>query len=343
MAAGKGRGAGAPRPRPRPTPLLNRITCGDAAAQLGKIPDSSVDLVVTSPPYYRQRSYGGGTGAEGTVEEYIDSVTAVFRECVRVTRDTGSIVFNMGDKYVGRSLRLIPHRFAIRAMDATGAVLVNNITWLKSNPTPRQFQRRLVSSTEPFFHFAKTQGYYYDAGAHDGHQLVRRRRAKENGTMGLHYERLIASSGLSEAEKENALGALRDVVGEVRAGKAAGFRMKIRGVHAPAFGGQGGGRQSQMENRGFTIIRLTGSPIRRDVIESSVESLKWNGHPAVYPESVVGLLVRTLSPERAVVLDPYAGSGTTCAAAKKAGRDYIGIDLNPEYCKAARRRLRGMP
>lgn len=324
---------------------LNRIVCGDAAEQLGEMPDSSVDLVVTSPPYYHQRSYGrggdgrAGTGMEGTVEEYIDSVTAVFRECVRVAKDTGSIVFNMGDKYVGGSLRLIPHRFAIGAMEATGAILVNNITWVKTNPTPRQFQRRLVSSTEPFFHFAKTQKYYYDAGAHDDDQLVRRQTSKGGATMGRHYERLIASSDLSESEKEGALGALRDVVSEVRDGKTAGFRMKIRGVHAPAFGGQGGGRQSQMENRGFTIIRLAGRPIRRDVVESSVESLQWSGHPAVYPESVVGLLVRTLAPEGAVVLDPYAGSGTTCVAAKKAGRAYVGIDMNPEYCEAARQRL----
>ena len=346
-AAG-GENAGAATRRAPPAIPLNRIVCGDAAEQLGKLPDSSVDLVVTSPPYYCQRSYGRGgsggegTGHEGSVEEYIDSVMSVFRECVRVTRDTGSIVFNMGDKYVGGSLRLVPYRFAATAMDATGVILVNNITWVKSNPTPRQFRRRRVSSTEPFFHFAKTQKYYYDANAHDGPAPERMTASKGGASMGRRYERLISSSGLSEGEKEAALAALRDVVAEVRAGKTAGFRMKVRGVHAPAFGGQGGGRQSQMENNGFTIIRLTGRPIRRDVIESSVETLRWGDHPAVYPEAVVGLLVRTLTPEGAVVLDPYAGSGTTCAAAKKAGRDYIGIDMNPEYCEAARMRLRRM-
>ena len=332
---------------PRPDVIL----CGDAAARLGEMPDSSVDLVVTSPPYYRQRSYGraeagqeGGAevGHEGSVEEYVDAVMAAFRECVRVTKDTGSIVFNMGDKYVGGALLLVPHRFAIRAMEDTGALLVNNITWVKTNPTPRQFQRRFVPSTEPFFHFAKTKRYYYDTGAYDADALVKRRAARENTTMGRQYERLIASSGLSGAEKEGALAALRGVVDEVKSGRTAGFRMKIRGIHAPAFGGQGGGRQSQMENNGFTIIRMSGRPIRRDVVESAVEALKWNGHPAVYPEAVVSLLIRTLSPEGAVVLDPYAGSGTTCVAAKKAGRGYIGIDVNPEYCDAARKRLGGM-
>ena len=322
---------------------LDSILCGDAAELLGSLPDSSVDLVVTSPPYYRQRSYGpAGIGHEGTVEEYIDAVVGTFRECVRVTKDTGSIVFNVGDKYEGRTLQIIPHRFAHAAREATGVSLVNDITWIKSNPTPRQFRKRLVSATEPFFHFVKTHDYYYDAEAYDGHELVQKRRAKDNTRMGYQYELLISSSGLSEAEKEDALGALRAVVDDVRAGRTAGFRMKIRGVHAPAFGGQGGGRQSQMENRGFTIIRLTGRPSRRDYVESSVESLRWNGHPAVYPESVVGMLVRMLAPKGAVVLDPYVGSGTTCVAAKKAGRRYIGMDINPEYCEAARRRVAGL-
>ena len=319
------------------------IICGDAAARLAGMPESSVDLVVTSPPYYRQRSYAEGeTGQEGTVEGYVDAVMAVFRECVRVTRDTGSIVFNMGDKYLGGSLALVPYRFAIRAVEDTGVLLINDITWVKTNPTPRQYQRRRVASTEPFFHFAKTKRYYYDEDAGGGDGAPARRGAAKGGPrMGRRYESLIETSGLTRAEKDDALGALREAVADVRAGRTSGFRMKIRGVHAPAFGGQDGGRKTQIERRGFTVIRLTGRPIQRDVIESPVESLKWSGHPAVYPESVVGQLVKALTPEGAVVLDPYAGSGTTCVAAKKAGRRYIGIDINPDYCDAARRRLDG--
>ena len=59
-------------------------------------------------------------------------------------------------------LLLVPYRFAIRVMDTRNAYLVNNITWFKTNPTPRQYKRRLVSSTEPFFHFVKSPDYYYD-------------------------------------------------------------------------------------------------------------------------------------------------------------------------------------
>ena len=72
------------------------------------------------------------------------------------------MVINLGDKYVDSSLQLVPYRFAIAATEAENVRLVNAVTWVKSNPTPRQFQRRLVSSTEPFFHFVKSNNYYYD-------------------------------------------------------------------------------------------------------------------------------------------------------------------------------------
>jgi DNA modification methylase len=43
-----------------------------------------------------------------------------------------------------------------------------------------------------------------------------------------------------------------------------------------------------------------------------------------------------------IVLDPFVGSGTTCVAAKKLGRHYIGIDINPEYCKYAEERVKNV-
>jgi len=145
--------------------LINTIQCGDASFLLKQIPSASVDMVVTSPPYYLQRKYnmaGMTVGGEKTVEEYIESLMEVFRELVRITKPSGNLVYNIGDKYVNSSLLLVPFRFAIEASGQTGVRLVNNIIWVKANPTPRQFARRLVSSTEPFVHFAKTNDYYYD-------------------------------------------------------------------------------------------------------------------------------------------------------------------------------------
>lgn len=169
----------------RRVPFLDTVKCGDSAQMLRSFPGNSVDLVITSPPYFQQRAYGwGGAGEEKRVDGYIDAVMEVFRQCVRIAKDTGSIVFNMGDKYLNGSLALVPYRFAIEATDGGGVKLVNDITWVKSNPTPRQFQRRLVSSTEPFFHFVKSDGYFYNIGAFKGGGRARRQAAQKHDDRG---------------------------------------------------------------------------------------------------------------------------------------------------------------
>ena len=67
---------------------------------------------------------------------------------------------------------------------------------------------------------------------------------------------------------------------------------------------------------------------------------KYRGvHFAVFPEKLVELCILAGCPEKGVVLDPFIGSGTTGVVAQRLGRDYIGIDINPEYCEIARGRL----
>jgi site-specific DNA-methyltransferase (adenine-specific) len=132
----------------------NQILCGDCNKVLRTLPSDSVDLVITSPPYFQQREYaGGGIGNEKTVEEYIDNVVSVFQECVRIAKPTGTIVFNIGDKYVNGNLLLVPYRFALEVQKLKLVKLVNELTWVKLNPTPKQDPRKLISSTEPFFIF----------------------------------------------------------------------------------------------------------------------------------------------------------------------------------------------
>jgi DNA modification methylase len=95
---------------------LNSIITGDSLIVLKSFPDESLDLVITSPPYFQQREYGGtGLGNETTEQAYLDNLLAVFSECVRTTKATGAIVFNLGDKYIDGSLSLLPYKFAIQA------------------------------------------------------------------------------------------------------------------------------------------------------------------------------------------------------------------------------------
>ena len=323
---------------------IDQILCGDNLEFIQQLPDCSIQLVITSPPYFQQRDYGGGMGNEADVNAYIDKLLCLFRECVRVVTDNGNIVFNIGDKYQDSNLLLVPYRFALAAT-GTGLVrLVNEITWVKKNPTPRQFSRRLVSSTEPFFHFAKSDDYFYDPKAFLAESRAWQPAKKKTSTnIGQRYFELIDESDLSEVEKSVARIELAEVIQEVKRGKIQSFRMKIRGIHAAPFGGQMGGRTLQLKNKGFTIIRIHGNKLKRDVIETPVATVKGNKHPAIYPVEVVEEFLHLLTPSGSIVLDPFMGSGSTAVACKKLGRHYIGYDINAEYCEYARQRVSDTP
>ena len=323
---------------------MDQILCGDNLELIQQLPNSSIQLVITSPPYFQQRDYGSGMGNEENVNAYIEILLCLFRECVRVLTDDGNIVFNIGDKYQNSNLLLVPYRFALAAMDTGGVRLVNEITWVKKNPTPRQFSRRLVSSTEPFFHFAKSDHYFYNPKAFLANPHAPPPPKKKNGTnVGQKYFELIDKSDLSDAEKTLARTELAQVIQEVKSGKTHSFRMKIRGIHAAPFGGQEGGRTSQLRNKGFTIIRIHGNKLKRDVIETPVATLKGNKHPAIYPVEVVEEFLHLLTPTGALVLDPFMGAGSTAVACKRLGRHYIGYDINAEYCEDARQRVLQTP
>lgn len=322
--------------------LLDQILCGDNLELIQQLPNCSVQLVITSPPYFQQRDYGGGMGNEACLEEYLESLLSLFRECVRVVKDDGSLVFNLGDKYEDSSLLLVPYRFAIGATETGLVKLVNDVTWVKKNPTPRQFRRRLVSSTEPFFHFVKTENYFYNPDAFLVDETPPKKSQSQGMNVGQKYFELIDQSDLSEDEKRNARLALEKAIQEVRRGEIAGLRMKIRGIHAEAFGGQDGGRKIQIEKNGFTLIRLRGNKLKRDVIEHPVESVKGIRHPAIYPVKIVEEFLHLLTQPSDVVLDPFIGSGSTAVACKKLKRHFIGYDINPEYCQYAQNRVQAM-
>lgn len=69
------------------------------------------------------------------------------------------------------------------------------------------------------------------------------------------------------------------------------------------------------------------------------ESAKRVGHPAPFPVALAERVIRLWSYVGDVVLDPFVGSGTTCVAAKKLGRRFVGYDISEDYCARARQRI----
>lgn len=157
------------------------------------LPDDSVDLVVTSPPYFGLRAYmdngemyDGQIGAEATPAEFVDALIAATREMVRVVKPSGSIWVNLGDKYASggrgtydldpgrrevaasrpadgarpKSLLGIPWRYAIRCIDELGLILRAEVIWSKPNGLPESVTDRARRSHETWFHFTLNPRYY---------------------------------------------------------------------------------------------------------------------------------------------------------------------------------------
>ena len=146
------------------TPLL---LLGDASAVLAELPASSVDCVMTSPPYWGKREYeSGGIGQETTAAEYVAALEKVSQQVKRVLKPSGSFWLNIGDTYNDKGLAGIPWRVALQLIDGNGWALRNSVIWNKVKSGMDNTQDRLGNIHENVFHFVKqTKGYYYDADA----------------------------------------------------------------------------------------------------------------------------------------------------------------------------------
>ncbi len=153
-----------------------RILVGDVFERLAQLPDESVHCVVTSPPYWGLRAYGGEEkmiGLEATFDAHLDVLVRVFREVRRVLRPDGTLWLNYGDAYAGvrpatglaaKQLLMMPARVAL-ALQADGWWLRSEIVWAKKNPLPEGVMDRPTSAHEKLYLLTKQKRYFYDSFA----------------------------------------------------------------------------------------------------------------------------------------------------------------------------------
>jgi DNA modification methylase len=134
---------------------------GDARAI--PIPNATVDLIVTSPPYWKKRDYGfpSQIGQEPTPAEYISNLMDAMREWRRVLVSYGSVFINIGDTYWNKSLSGIPGRLEAAVCD-DGWILRNRIIWTKEGGMPEPARNRLANRHEYILHFVLKEDYFYD-------------------------------------------------------------------------------------------------------------------------------------------------------------------------------------
>lgn len=336
--------------------MKTEIIHGDAIAILKTLESESVDCVITSPPYWGLRDYGveGQLGLEPHFNEYIDKLIAIFDEVMRVLKKEGTCWVNLGDTYSGnkegktdnkvsqylkdtttrlhkkaviqeKCLCQIPSRFAL-AMTDRGWILRNRLIWHKPNAMPSSVTDRFTVDYEDVFFFVKSKKYWFEqqfdpyAPASD----VRYRQALRAGksyNSKEPYKKNTPYSGKYDVENAESLGSPR---ARYKRGQGA---VASRGDDADGL--VVGGTNENGRNR-RTVWSIPTKPYTE-------------AHFATFPEALIEPMVLAGCPRGGTVLDPFSGAATTGVVAKKNGRDYIGIELNPEYIKIAKERIENTP
>ncbi|ELY29376.1 DNA modification methylase [Halogeometricum borinquense DSM 11551] len=134
------------------------------------VKEESVDLIITSPPYWRKREYldedDEEFGQESDPEEYVENLVTILDQWKKFLKPTGSVFLNIGDTYRYKSLQGIPGLFAEKARKGDWTVR-NDIIWTKENGVPSPVDDRLAPRHEHIFHLVLDRDdYYYDREAY---------------------------------------------------------------------------------------------------------------------------------------------------------------------------------
>lgn len=318
---------------------------GNARTVLDQLPEASVDLAVTSPPYWGKREYeGGGIGLEPTYQEFVRSLSDVFLALRRVLKPEGSFWLNLGDTYHGKSLAGIPWRVALELTDKQGWILRNSVIWNKVKSGMDNTKDRLGNVHEHIFHLVKQPKYHYDADAIRSKpresRIVKGAVVSATGVSGVRYRRQIElSTALSPEEKRAAFRALEETLAAVGAGEISDFRMIIRGQQRATHSDSAkiSGRAKELRDRGFYFLRYHPNGSKpADVWDIMPEDTqRREAHYAPYPVDLCRIPILATCPPDGVVLDPFCGTGTTLVAARDLGRQSIGIDISSHYLELA--------
>lgn len=324
------------------------LLTGDCRDILPTMDAESVNCCVTSPPYYGLRDYGveGQIGMEETPAAYVQKLVEVFREVKRVLQDNGTLWLNLGDSYCNtngyaraqpafqrqgrndapandrnldalhnagfktKDLIGIPWRVAF-ALQADGWYLRQDIIWSKPNPMPESVTDRCTKSHEYIFLFSKSPKYYFDAES--------------------------ISESCSESSLKRYAQNIENQSGSSRQpGKTNGPMKAV----LPRYGGNKYTENPDIFYRTKSGRAYDPRPRRnkRDVWVIPTQPFS-GAHFATYPEELVRNCILAGCPAGGTVLDPFSGSGTTGKVALDLGRQYIGIELNPEYVKLSQKRV----
>jgi DNA modification methylase len=303
------------------------IKVGDSLEVLKSMDDESVNCCVTSPPYWALRNYDhdGQLGQEHTPEEYVDKLVEIMGEVHRVLRSDGTLWLNLGDSYVGSGAKgqwKDPKNKKGRNGQSEKANN-NKVAGLKP--------KDMVGIPWRVAFALQADGWWLrsDIIWHKPNPMPI--PVNDRPTSCHEHIFLLSKSQKYYYDKDAILEPLKDP-------------NKKDGPNCSGFGGNKHAKNKDKTlNNAYSgslydATKLKGKN-KRDVWTISTSSYK-EAHFAVYPPKLIEPCILAGCPDDGIVLDPFSGSGTTGVVAMNNGKNYIGIELNPEFAELSHQRIK---
>ena len=297
---------------------FNRIVVGDAREVIRKMPSHSVDLSFWSPPYFVGKSYE----EDWTFDEWQSLLSKVIQEHARVIKPGGFMAVNIGD------ILCFPDETMPRFQ-------ANNVRRKKSPVTREQITRLMKEYPN-----AKRKDLANILGCSE--QTIQRRLEHNNVRGGKQQvSTRLELTGCMVAQW---------------AGEAGLYLYDQRIWHKdPCWANSRWHSNSYRAVDEFEHIYIFWQPGITEYDRARLSNQEWSEwgsrgvwqirsvsrndrHEAEFPEELASRVIRLLSPSRGVVMDPFVGSGTTTAVARRLGRRWFGIEIKEYYADMARDR-----
>mgnify|MGYP003677504695 CR=1 FL=1 len=290
---------------------------GDVREVLKTLDEESVQCVVTSPPYWGLRDYGvdDQLGLEATPEEYVENMVSVFQEVKRVLRKDGTVWLNLGDTYCGTGHKG-EHTDPKHKEGRNGQkiALNNKVAGLKS--------KDLIGIPWRVALALQADGWYLRSDIIWNKPNPMPESVTDRPTKSHEYIFLLTKSAKYYYDHE-AIKEKGEYPAGTKAAKGSAKRYSTDLVNSrpPEYKIYDGTRNKR------SVWKITTKPYKE-------------AHFATFPEELPELCIKAGTKKGDVVLDIFAGSGTTLRVASKLGRKGIGIELNPEYIKILKKRCK---
>ena len=359
--------------------ITDKILNEDALHGIAKLPDDSVDCIVTSPPYYGLRNYDcdnvkwdnweGQLGQEPSYKLYLDHLISIGEELKRVLKPTGTLFWNMGDSYAGNMGKRSgwqDHKYSATREEGikngTSIFLQADYGDIQSKSLmmiPERFALKMIdigfilrnkiiwykrngmpTSVKDRFGNKWEYIYFFTKSKKYYFDLDSIRKPLSQDSIKRISQKKV-SVNLQKFEGEGAYKL-----------KHSGYKNTDGSNRINENGANPGDviKVAAVRHKSWYSYRTPNYPHTR-IYEPDADGGDFHdvptrphsfAHFAVYPESLIEPLIKAGCPSNGIVLDPFMGSGTTAIVAKKLGRKYVGFEQSKSYIDIAEKRIKEM-